>query len=145
MWLVNDKTAERIKQHPKSAVHIADDIGEMVLHEHVAAEAKRKDYNVHDVRGNVVSFAGPVHIDISMTGVGIPDTTGNEQDDVHDYFDGKRHALCVLDTGVHLFWSIVACSYGPVHAGLKHPETKKPVWYVPTMTLTCRKMEKICP
>jgi hypothetical protein len=143
MWLVDNRVAERIKQYPRSALHIADDIGEMVLHETVMAEPKRNDYEVHSVSGHSVSFAGPVHVDISMTGVGVPVVTGNEQDDVMDYFRGDRHAVCLFDNGVHILWNIVGCSFGPVHAGLKHPETKKPVWYVPTMTLTCRKMEKI--
>lgn len=143
MWLVDDKTAERIRQHPKSALHIADDIGEMVLHETVMAEKKQQRIEQPGMYVPGVLIAGPVHVDISMTGVGVPDATGDHQEDVQNYFDGKRHAVCLLSIGVHLLWNIVVCSYSHVHGGLKHPETKKPVWYVPTMTLTCRKMEKI--
>ena len=146
MWLVDDKTAERIKQYPKSALHIADDIGERVLFELITAEPKQQVFEEHVMgphQGQAFMFSGPIHVDVSMAGVGVPDTTGNEQDDVMNYFDGKRHAVCMLHNGPHILWNIIGCSFGQVLAGLKHPETKKPVWYVPTMTLTCRKMEKI--
>lgn len=129
MWLVEDKVAKRIQAYPKSALMIADDLGEMLLNESISIETNQRH---------------PSSVGISAVGIGVPDM-GNSDDDITNYFDGTRHLVGEFPNGIHILWNLIWLYYGFIHFGWRHPETREPFLYVPTMTFTCQKVERIVP
>lgn len=147
MWIIDDKVKDRILSYPKSALRVADDLGEMLLYTGIEVDIPdpsvwQAPVSMHFPLGAAVR-ALPKDITLSLVGVGVPYVTGNEMEDVMSYFSGDRHLFGILTLGKTLFLNTAYAEFGMVKLGYKHPITKQPVWYVENMKLLCRQYKTI--
>lgn len=142
MWLVSKQVTDRIRKYPRSALRIAEDLGEMVLYTN-AMFSVTPPQSASSYPGHSAFVIAPSEFLLELACVGVPQKTDFPEEDVMSMFDGTRDLVCVLTNGVKLLGSLICVEWGLVAFGLKHPVTKQPLWQVDFMKLLAATEEQL--